>query len=155
IRRLDPEVAASTIGSGKELLSGPKFILGIISRLAAALGIISMVLAMAGLYAVLSHVMHRRSREIAVRVALGADRARIIRLVLTDGLWPPLKGITLGLIIGVGARLVLRSWVVTDISAFEPVVFALVPLPFVASALVACYLPAIRASRLDPNVALR
>jgi hypothetical protein len=54
-----------------------------------------------------------------------------------------------------GARLAVRAWVVTDVSAAEPLVFALVPVPFILAALVACYLPAARAARVDPNVALR
>jgi ABC-type lipoprotein release transport system permease subunit len=49
----------------------------------------------------------------------------------------------------------VRSWVVTDVSAIDPVVFSLVPVPFVVGALIACYVPAARASRVDPNVALR
>jgi len=68
---------------------------------------------------------------------------------------PVAKGIALGLMIGVGARLAVRAWVVTGISAFEPLVLLVVPIPFVVAALVACCLPAARASRVDPNVALR
>jgi putative ABC transport system permease protein len=94
-------------------------------------------------------------REMGIRIALGADRGRIFRLILFDGMRPVAKGIALGLFIGVGARLAVRAWIVTDISAFEPLVLAVVPIPFVVAALVACYLPAARASRVDPNVALR
>ncbi len=152
---MDPELAASVVGSGGTLLQGAFFILHVISSLATALGTIAMVLAMAGLFGVLSHVVLRRTREMGIRVALGADRGRIFRLVLLDGLRPVAKGIVLGLTIGIGARLAVRAWVVTDINAFEPLVFALVPVPFILAALVACYLPAARASRVDPNVALR
>ena len=101
----------------------------------------SMVLAMAGLFGVLSHVVMRRMREMGIRIALGADRGRIFRLILFDGMQPVAKGIVLGLVIGVGARLAVRAWVVTDISAFEPLVLAMVPIPFVVAALVACYVP--------------
>jgi putative ABC transport system permease protein len=155
IRRVDPDLATSTVGTGSTLLQGPIFILRIIRGLATALASISMVLAMAGLFGVLSHVVLRRMREMGIRIALGADRGRIFRLILFDGMRPVAKGIVLGLVIGVGARLAVRAWVVTDISAFEPLVIAVVPLPFVVAALAACYLPAARASRVDPNVALR
>jgi putative ABC transport system permease protein len=155
IRRVDPELATSAVGTGATLLQGPIFILRVISTLATALGTIAMVLAMAGLFGVLSHVVLRRTREIGIRLALGADRARIFRLILLDGLQPVGKGIVLGLTIGVGARMAVRAWVVTDISAFEPLVLVMMPVPFILAALVACYLPAARASRVDPNVALR
>jgi predicted permease len=155
IRRVDPDLATSAVGTGSTMLRGPVFIMQIIRGLATALASISMVLAMAGLFGVLSHVVMRRMREMGIRIALGADRGRIFRLVLLDGLRPVGKGIVLGLTIGIGARLAVRAWVVTDISAFEPLVFTLVPIPFVLAALVACYLPAARASRVDPNVALR
>jgi putative ABC transport system permease protein len=155
IRRVDPELATSAVGTGATLLQGPIFILRVISTLATALGTIAMVLAMAGLFGVLSHVVLRRTREIGIRLALGANRARIFRLILLDGLQPVGKGIVLGLTIGVGARMAVRAWVVTDISAFEPLVLVVMPVPFILAALVACYLPAARASRVDPNVALR
>ena len=155
IRRVDPELATSAVGSGRVLLQGPEFIFRIIRGLATGLASVSMVLAMAGLFGVLSHVVLRRMREMGIRVALGADRARIFRLILFDGMRPVAKGIVLGLVIGLGARLAVRGWVVTDVSAFEPLVLAVVPIPFIVAALVACYLPAARASRVDPNTALR
>jgi predicted permease len=155
ISRLDPDLAITTVGTGTKLLQGPIFILRVISGLSTALGSIATVLAMAGLFGVLSHVVLLRTREMGIRVALGADRRRIFRLVLLDGLRPVVKGIVLGVTIGIGARLAVRAWVVTEISAFEPLVFALVPVPLILAALVACYLPAARAARVDPNVALR
>lgn len=155
IRRVDPELPVSLAGTGAVVLQGPFFILRVIYGLSTALAALSLVLAMAGLFGVLSHVVLRRTREIGIRIALGADRARIFRMVLRDGLYPVAKGIVLGLTIGAGARMAVRAWVVTDISAFEPLAFILIPLPFVLAAIVACYVPAARASRVDPNVALR
>ena len=155
IRRVDPDLATSTVSTGTMVLQGPVFIFRIIRGLGTALASISMVLAMAGLFGVLSHVVLRRMREMGIRIALGADRGQIFRLVLFDGLRPVAKGIVLGLMIGVGARLAVRSWVVTDVSAFESLVLVVVPIPLIVAALVACYLPAARASRVDPNVALR
>jgi len=155
IRRVDPTLAVSLAGTGTVVLQGPLFMLRVVSGLSTALATMSLVLAMAGLFGVLSYVVMRRTREIGIRAALGADRVRIFKLILIDGLRPVGKGIVLGLTIGAGARMAVAAWVVTDISAFEPLAFLLIPVPFVAAALVACYVPASRAARVDPNVALR
>lgn len=154
IHDVDPDIALDSVGTGAVLL-GPFFLLVVIVRLATGLGLLALVLAMAGLFGVLSHVVVRRTREIGIRIAIGAERAQIFRLILRDGLYPVLKGLALGLGIGVASRLAVRAWVVTDASAFDPLVFAVVPVPFILAALVACYVPAARASRVDPNVALR
>lgn len=75
--------------------------------------------------------------------------------ILRDGLRPVVKGLVLGMGAGVAFRLILRAIFVTGISAVDPVVCGLVPIPFVLAALLACSAPAARASRVDPNVALR
>ncbi len=155
IREVDRELPVSLAGTGAVVLQGPLFLLRVVYVLATVLAVLSLVLAMAGLFGVLSHLVQRRTREIGIRLALGADRAGIFRLILRDGLHPVAKGIVLGLTIGAGARLAVRAWVVTDISAFEPLSFLLIPVPFVVAAVIACYVPASRASRVDPNVALR
>ena len=149
IARIDPDLAITMAGTGSKLLQGPIFLFRAIGALSTVLCAIATVLAMAGLFGVLSHVVFLRTREMGIRIALGADRRRIFRLVLLDGLRPVAKGIVLGATIGIGARLAVRSWVVTDVSATEPLVFALVPLPFILAALVACYLPAARAARVE------
>jgi putative ABC transport system permease protein len=123
--------------------------------LAAVLGTIALVLAMAGLHGVLSHVVARRTREIGIRLSVGADRGRIPSLVLRDGFRPVVKGLVIGLGAGVLLRLLLRATIVTAISPVDVTMFSLVPVPFLCAALAACWVPAARASRVDPNVALR
>jgi len=110
---------------------------------------------MAGLFGVLSHVVQRRTREIGIRLAVGAARRDVVKMVLLDGLRPVGKGLVLGLVIGLGVRIAIRGQVFTTIAAWDPVEFTLLPAIFVCAALVACWLPASRASRVDPNVALR
>jgi putative ABC transport system permease protein len=155
IRSADAELAVTSSGTGATILAGPYFLLRIIGSLATALGFLALVLAMAGLYGVLSHLVARRTREIGIRIAVGADRSRIFALILRDGLRPVVKGLVLGLGTGVLVRFVLRATTFTQISPVDLVVFGLVPIPFVIAALAACYVPASRASRVDPNVALR
>jgi putative ABC transport system permease protein len=155
LRRADPQLAASSIGTGSTVLAGPLFLLRIVTSLAAGLGSMALVLAMVGLYGVLSHVVARRTREIGIRLAIGADRRQIFGLILGDGVRPVLMGLLIGLFAGLLMRLVLRATIVTGISPFDATVFLIVPIPFAFAALAACYVPAARASRVDPNVALR
>jgi putative ABC transport system permease protein len=110
---------------------------------------------MAGLYGVLSHVTVRRTREIGLRMALGAGRRDVLRLVLTDGLRPVLEGIVIGLIIATTVRLILNSVNPGMVETAAIVTSAFASLPLVLAAFVACYLPARRAARIEPNLALR
>jgi len=155
IRKAAPQLVLSATGPGSRLLEGPFFLVRVIGLLAASLGALALVLAMAGLFGILTHVVERRRREIGIRLAIGADRGQILWLVLRDGLRPVVKGLVLGLTIGFGSRVALRGNVLTTISAWDPLEFGLLPLVLLVAALVACALPAVRAARVDPNVALR
>jgi ABC-type antimicrobial peptide transport system permease subunit len=99
--------------------------------------------------------MARRMREMGLRVALGADRTQIMRLVFTDGLRPVAEGLVIGLLVAVEVRVLLQSQLSTPLSPIDPVVCLLAIAPLIVAALAACYLPARRASSVDPNVALR
>ena len=155
VQQVDPALAISAAGRADVLLAGPLFLLRVIALLAAWLGALALVLAMAGLFGVLSHVVERRQREIGIRLAVGAARHDVVNMVLLDGLRPVGKGLVLGLVIGLGVRIAIRGQVFTTIAAWDPVEFTVLPAIFVCAALVACWWPAIRASRVDPNVALR
>lgn len=155
IRKAAPQLVVSSAGTGTALLEGPFFLVRVIGLLAASLGALALVLAMAGLFGILTHVVERRTREIGIRLAVGADRGQILRLILRDGLRPVAKGLVLGLVIGFGSRIALRGNVLTTIGAWDPLEFGLLPLVLLAAALIACAIPAARASRVDPNVALR
>jgi ABC-type lipoprotein release transport system permease subunit len=88
-------------------------------------------------------------------MTLGADSGRLLRTVLLDGLRPVLLGLGIGVAAGALVRLSFRPLFVRILPAFDPMTIALVPLAFLAAALLASYVPARRASRVDPNVALR
>ena len=88
-------------------------------------------------------------------MALGADTSRLLRMVLLDGTRPVLAGLAIGLGCGVILRLGFRPLFIRMLPAFDPLIIAAVPLAFIAASLVATYVPARRASRVDPNVALR
>lgn len=155
IRQADPTLAVNVSGSGSYLLGGRFVFVRIMAGIAAALGGFALFLSMTGLYGVLSHVVARRTREMGVRLALGATAEGLMRMIFVDGGRPVVAGLVLGLICGTIGRGIFRLMVARPISVLDPIALALVPIPLVVAAIVACYLPARRASRVDPNVALR
>jgi predicted permease len=155
-RRVDPDLAVTYVGPVQPLQGAPALaVLPLLARMTGALALIALVLSMAGLYGVVSHVVAARTREMGIRVALGADRARILRQVLADGARPVVAGLAVGLVTAAVARMALRPLFGDVVRAIDPwaVVVALAPL--VVTAAIACWIPAARAARVDPNVALR
>ncbi len=122
--------------------------------LAAVQGAIGLLLAILGLYAVVSYGVTSRSREIGVRVALGASRSDVMRFVSREGLRLTLIGLAAGLVMAVALSFVL-SRVLFGVHAIDPLAFPAVLLLLAATAACACYFPARRAMRVDPVVALR
>jgi predicted permease len=154
-RRIDPDLVVDRPGPATQVLTGAYVLLDTVSEVAGVLAVLAMVLAMAGLFGVLSHLVTGRTREMGVRLALGAEPSRLRRLILRDGLSPVVSGLVMGLLIGFLVRQALAGVYSTPLSAADAMVFALAPVPILMSAIIACYWPARRASRVDPNVALR
>jgi ABC-type antimicrobial peptide transport system permease subunit len=119
-----------------------------------AFGLLALILAAVGLYSVIAYNVAQRTHELAVRVALGAEAQRIVRLVVGEGLRVAL----IGVVAGTGIALFVAKWVkplLFKVSPRDPAVFAIVATVLIAVAVAACAIPAIRASRTDPNAALR
>ena len=121
--------------------------LAIAAAVALALGVV-------GIYGVISYVVSQRTREIGVRMALGADRRDVRRMVLRQGVILAGIEVVIGLVAAVGLTRFMSS-LLYGVEATDPVTFAAVAALLTAVALVASYLPAVRASRTDPLVALR
>jgi ABC-type antimicrobial peptide transport system permease subunit len=122
--------------------------------LLALFGVLALVLAATGVYGVLGYRAARRTREIGVRVALGARAPDVVRLLVREGAVFAVGGVAIGLIVaGVSTRLV-ASWLY-DVGGLDPATFAAVAIAMLAVALVASFLPAYRASRTDAMDALR
>ena len=115
---------------------------------------LSLLLAAVGLFGVLSYVVTQRTGEIGIRIALGAQREQVLLKILIDGLRPAILGLFLGLLTSAAAVRLIRS-ILYETAPLDPVVFAGVAGTLLGVAVIACVLPAWRASRLDPVLALR
>jgi putative ABC transport system permease protein len=156
IRKADPDLTVTAIGAGPTLLAGPFIIVRSLGRGALYLGALSLLLSMAGLFGVQSHVVAHRTREIGVRMSVGATAWQIKLMVLKDGYRPVVEGLILGLWGGFAGRIVLRNYMELDnVMIFDPWMVFLTPIPLIAAAFWACYLPAAKAASVEPTVALR
>jgi hypothetical protein len=125
-----------------------------ISAVATVFGAAAALIAVVGLYGTTAYGVSRRTREIGVRLALGAEPARVRNLILREGVAAGLLGIGLGLLLGAALGRVFSS-LIPEFDDFDPVVFGLTALAVLIAALVACWLPARRATKVNPMVALR
>jgi len=156
VHALDPNMPVSDVQTMRQSLDGGNglFIFRVGAILAAALGILGLTLAVVGVYGVVSYAASQRTHEIGIRMALGADRRDILRLILKQGL---------GLVVGGVASGVLLAWALTrsmatllvGVSPTDALTFVTATLVLAGIGLWACYAPARRAMNLDPMVALR
>jgi putative ABC transport system permease protein len=154
VRSVDNDVAASNVRSMDQYLSltiAPRrFNLQLLSVFALA----ALALAAAGIYGVISYSVNQRAHEIGVRMALGARRSHVLRMVIADGIKPVLAGLALGILSVLGLSKALAS-LVYAVSTSDPATLAAVTLIFGCVSLAALYFPARRATRIDPLVILK
>jgi predicted permease len=117
-------------------------------------GSVALLLAVIGLYALNAYTVARRTREIGIRMALGADQATTLRMILGEGLKVTMVGVGTGLLLAVALGKVLAGFLY-DIRSVDPLVIAGAPVVLTLVALFACYVPARKAARVDPLIALR
>jgi putative ABC transport system permease protein len=123
-------------------------------RLLALFALLALTLAAVGIYGVISYSVSRRTHEIGIRMALGAERAAVLRMVMAEGARMALAGIAAGIAAAAALSRLLASQLY-EVSAIDMTTYALVPILLLTVALVAIYIPARRATSVDPTIALR
>jgi putative ABC transport system permease protein len=117
-------------------------------------GLLSLLLASIGLYGMMAYSLTRRTREIGVRMALGANPAAVFAMTIRQGLALTLAGIAIGVAAALGVTRLMRS-LIFGVTPYDPLTFVAVAVLLLGVAVAACYIPARRAMRVDPMVALR
>jgi predicted permease len=153
-RNLDPNLPLTDVKTLTEHMSLSLFPARAFASLLSAFGLLALTLAAIGIYGVMSYAVSQRTREIGIRMAVGAGAKDIFKLVIRRGLLLTSIGVGAGLVLAlVGTRLI--SSLLSNVSAIDPLTFMGVTLLLVAVAFLACYFPARRAMKTDPMVALR
>ncbi|MEW5927741.1 MAG: ABC transporter permease [Gemmatimonadota bacterium] len=154
VRELDPNLPVASVQTMESVLADAAARQRLSSYLLAGFAGVALLLAAIGLYGIISYGVAQRRGEIGVRVALGADRRNILRLIVGQGMALTAAGLALGLVGAFALTRLLRS-LLFGVTATDPATYLAVPLILAAVALAASWLPASRAARVDPATALR
>jgi ABC-type antimicrobial peptide transport system permease subunit len=154
VSQVDSNLPLFDVHTQAELIDRLLFQERMIAKLSGFFGIVAMVLACIGLYGLLSYEVSRRTREIGIRMALGAQRGGVLRLVVGQGIVLAITGAMVGIAVALGVTRYLKS-MLYDIHANDPATIAGVVILLTLVAVAACHIPARRAMRVDPMVALR
>ena len=154
VEKVDPNIPVHSISSMNEIitrsLADRRFALELLGIFAA----VALMLAAIGIYGVMAYSFSQRTHEIGIRIALGAQRVDIFRMAVGEGM----QLVAIGLAVGLAGAVTLTRFVRTmlfDVSASDPITFGAISALLAAVAFVACYVPARRATRVDPLAALR
>ena len=154
LREMDPEMMVVEMKTMDEHFGIMLFPARMGTLLSSLFAIVALVLASIGLYGIVSYAVARRSREVGIRMSLGAEPGRVVREILREGMVLAGIGAAVGLVLALAGATILQSLLV-GVSAFDPATFVTVPAVLLIIALGAAYLPARRASRVDPVRALK
>lgn len=151
---LDSMLSVSGINPMSEQIGKAISGMRLASSLIGVFGLVALLLASVGLYGVMAWTVSRRTREIGVRMALGAQTRDVLKLVLKQGMALALAGVVIGLIASLALTRLMEG-LLFGVTATDPATFAVIALLLAAVALLACYVPARRAMKVEPMIALR
>ena len=154
VQQLDPNLAFTNVQTAGEILSQGLWTARMEAALLGLFGLLALVLASVGIYGVLAYSVTQRTAEVGIRMALGAQPREVLRLVLRQGMTLAAIGTVLGLVAGLLLARTTAS-LLYGVSATDPVIYVGITVLLLSVALLACYIPARRATRIDPVVALR
>jgi len=154
VTALNPEAPVSEVKTMPAILSESVSAPRSVTYLFVSFAGLALILGVVGIYGVISFFVGQRTREIGIRMALGAQRIDVLKMVVNESLSLTLTGVTIGLVAAIGLTRLLGSWLY-GVTATDPVSLGGVALLFAVVAVVACYVPARRATKVDPVIALR
>ena len=152
---LDPELPVNEISPMSVQIGDTLAATRLASTLISIFGLVALLLASIGLYGVMAWMVSQRTREVGIRMALGAKPGDVLKLIIKQGLVLTLAGVVIGLFVAVIATRLIDTQQLYGVSATDPFTFAVIALLLTAVSLLACYLPARRATKVDPLTALR
>jgi putative ABC transport system permease protein len=154
ILNLDPDLPVFNIATLEQVLKESIAVRRLSMLLFGGFALLALCLAMAGIYGVVSYLTAHRTQEIGIRMTLGAQKKDVIQLVLNQGMLPAIIGAAAGLAGAVGLTRLMTK-LLYEVQPGDPLTFILVTLAILAVTALACYIPAVRASKVDPLVSLR
>jgi predicted permease len=154
VTRRDSNLAIYRITTQMEEMNGQMHIERLLAQLSAFFAALALILACSGIYGLLSYEVTRRTREIGIRMAIGAQRFDVIQMVVRQGILLAVIGVVVGIAAAFGATRIMNT-MLYHVKAMDPVTLAAVSVLLLLVSLVACFIPARRATRVDPLIALR
>ncbi len=154
IQHLDENLALDDVRSLEERIAESRLTVSLFGAICTVFAGVATILAAIGLYAVIAHAVGQRTREIGLRMAMGASRVDVARLVFGPGIRPLAPGVAIGLLLALGVTRLLRTALV-GVSPSDPLTFVGIVIVLTFAAALGCAVPARRAMRVDPMVALR
>jgi predicted permease len=154
IGELEPAMPVLTSGGLSNIVGTALFPLRVGVALLVILGLVGLVIASIGLYGIIAQSVAQRTRELGIRLALGAQVPHVLRMVFRDGLLLAGLGVVVGLALAMLLSRLLATWLY-EVSPYDPLAFTVAPLVLFLVAVLACWIPARRATRVDPVVALK